>query len=72
MEIVEVGADVGEQLRHRLDDHRAVAGGVKRGLEAIAHERCVGGHRHGCAKDEDVISREYRARFVADCIRFSL
>ena len=49
IQIVEVGADVRQQLCHGLDDHRTMASGIKSGLEAIAHERCVRSNEHGLA-----------------------
>ena len=42
MQIVVIRSDGGEQLRHGFDDHRAVPGGIERGLEAIAHVGSLG------------------------------
>ena len=58
IELVEVGAHVGEQLRHALDDHRAVSRRIERALETIAHERRVSGDQNVLrVADGDVISR---------------
>ena len=58
IEIVEVGAHVRQQLGDGLDHHGAMARGVERRLEAITHERCVGGDEHGLpCRQMQVITR---------------
>ncbi len=47
IEVVEVGANVRQQLGDGFDQQGAMARGVKRLLEALTHKRCVGGDEHG-------------------------